>query len=89
MSVRTLSRGPGRRPQLLFLAALLGLLAAVGTVVADLLGPVAAGLYGAAVLALLVVGAARARAAEASRRERAGRTCTCCTSSQHEPVRVI
>jgi hypothetical protein len=78
-----------RRPQVLFLLALLGVLAAVGTVVADLLGPAAAAGYGVVVVALVVLGAGRARAAEARRRAAAGRTCTCCTSSQHDPVRVV
>jgi hypothetical protein len=78
-----------RRPQVLFLLALLGVLAALGTVVADLLGPGAAVGYAVVVVALLVVGAGRARAVEARRRAAAGHTCTCCTSSQHDPVRVV
>ena len=78
-----------RRPQVLFVVALLGVLAAVGALVADLLGPLAGGAYAVVVLALVLLGSARARAAEARRRQRAGRTCTCCTTSQHDLVRVV
>ncbi|MCY7366489.1 MAG: hypothetical protein LH469_14440 [Frankiaceae bacterium] len=78
-----------RRPQVLFLAALLGVLVVVGLVVAALAGPWAAAAYAVVVLALLSLGAGRARAAQARARAAAGRTCTCCTTSQHDPVKVI
>ena len=79
----------GRRTQLLFLTALLGVLAIVGIVVADLLGTVAAVVYAVVAVGLVLVGAARARAAEAARRRAAGRTCTCCTTSHFDPVTVV
>ncbi len=78
-----------RRLQLLFLAALLGVLVAVGLVVAAVAGPWATVAYAVVVLVLLWLGAGRARAAQARARAAAGRTCTCCTTSQHDPVKVI
>lgn len=78
-----------RRLQVLFLAALLGVLVVVGLVVADLAGPWATTAYALVVLGLLSLGAGRSRAAQARARAEAGRTCTCCTTSQHDPVKVI
>ena len=78
-----------RRNQVLFLVALLGVLAALGTAVYELGGGLAAGVYALAVVGLLLVGAARARAAAAARRREAGRTCTCCTSTHFDPVEVV
>ena len=78
-----------RRVQVLFLAALLGVLLVVGHVVADVAGPWAAAAYAVVVLVLLSLGAGRARAAQARERAAAGRSCTCCTTSQHDPVKVI
>jgi hypothetical protein len=78
-----------RRISLLFLVALLGVLTCVGIVVGELLGPVAVLVYAAVTAVLLVVGAARARAAQERARREAGRSCTCCTTSQHDAVKVI
>jgi fatty acid desaturase len=78
-----------RRVQILFLAALLGVLAVLGLVVVGLAGPWAALVYAVVVLALLSVGAARARAGQARARAAAGRSCTCCTTSHFDPVTVI
>ena len=78
-----------RRVQLLFLAALVGVLVCVGLVVLALAGPVPALAYAVIALVLLALGAARARAAQEAARRAAGRTCTCCTTSQHDPVKVI
>jgi len=78
-----------RRLQVLFLLALLGVLACVGLVVHALAGAVPALVYAALAVVLLLVGAARARATAAAARRAAGRTCTCCTASQHDPVKVI
>jgi hypothetical protein len=74
-----------RRLQVLFLLSLAGVLLAVGIVVADLGGPLAALAYAVVVGGLLLVAAARARAAAAPP---PGRTCTCCTSTVHDPVEV-
>jgi hypothetical protein len=78
-----------RRVQVLFLVALLGVVACVGLAVHALAGPVPAPAYAALAAALLLVGAARARAAAEAARRVAGRTCTCCTTSQHDAVEVI
>ena len=78
-----------RRVQVLFLVALVGVLVCLGLLVAGLAGPWAAAAYAVVALALLVVGSARARAAQATAGAAAGRTCACCTASQHDPVRVV
>ena len=82
-----------RRVQVLFLLALLGTLVCVGLLVAELAGPAAVAGYAVVALVLLALGSARARAAQASvqaaSRRDAGRTCTCCTTSQHDPVKVV
>ena len=77
-----------RRLQVLFLLALLGVLTALGVLAAAVGGAVALVAYAVVVVALLAVGAARAR----SRRPASlpeGRTCTCCTTSQLDDVTVI
>ena len=72
----------------LFLAALLGVLAAVGVVVATL-GALALVAYLAVVIALLTALVRRARALLRQQQEAtAGRTCTCCTSTVFDPVEV-
>jgi hypothetical protein len=82
-----------RRVQVLFLLALVGVLVCLGLVVGGLAGPWAAAAYAVVALGLLVVGSARARAAQAAAgavaTSEAGRTCTCCTASQHDPVEVV
>ena len=75
-----------RRLQVLFLLALLGVLLAAGLVLADLAGPLAAVAYAVVVLGGLLYAASRARAAAAA--PPPGRTCTCCTSTVHDPVEV-
>jgi membrane protein implicated in regulation of membrane protease activity len=77
------------RLQGLFLVALFGVLFAVGVAVAELAGTWAALAYSVVAVGLVVVGAARARAAQERGRRAAGRTCTCCTATQHDPVKVI
>ena len=77
-----------RRLQVLFLAALLGVLVVVGVVVAELGGPLAVAVYAVAVLALLAYGAARARAALAPR-TRPVQHCTCCDGDHTAPVKVV
>ena len=90
---RTVRGDSQTRLQVLFLVALLGVLLAVGLAVQALLGGWAALAYAVAALLLVCIAAARARAAQQRARERArsasGRTCTCCTSTQHDPVKVI
>lgn len=78
-----------RRLQLLFLAALFGVLVVLGMVVGALAGVWAVVAYVLVVLVMLTVAGGRARAAQARARADAGRTCSCCTTSQHDPVKVI
>jgi hypothetical protein len=73
----------------LFLLAIAGVLVAVGLVVQAAAGAAGAVVYVALLLGLLLVGRRqvrrRARAAALS----AGRTCTCCTGTVHDPVQVV
>ena len=78
-----------RRLQLLFLVALVGVLVCVGLAVLALVGALAAVAFAVVATGLLAVGAARARAAEQAARREAGYSCSCCTTSQHDPVKVI
>ena len=78
-----------RRLQVLFLVALVGVLVCVGLAVLALAGTALAVAYAVVAAVLVSVGAARARAAQEVARRAAGRTCTCCTTSQHDPVKVI
>ena len=77
-----------RRLQVLFLVALLGVLAVVGLVVAAIGGTLAAGVYAVVALVLLGLGAARARAALAPR-TRPVQHCTCCDGDHTAPVQVV
>jgi len=80
-------RTPSRLVATLFLLAAAGVLLALGLLVATL-GPVPLLVY--VVLAGLVTGAGvrTARRQVQARRPRDGRTCTCCTSTVHDPVQV-
>ena len=73
----------------LFLLAVTGVLVAIGLVVGAVLGTVAAVVYAAAVLTLLLVGAQLVKRRARVAAIQAGRTCTCCTGSVHDPVQVI
>ncbi len=77
-----------RRVQLLFLAALVGVLVCVGLGVLALAGSVPALAYAVVALGLLVAGAARARAAVAAR-SRPVQHCTCCDGDHTAPVQVV
>ena len=74
-----------RRLQVLFLLALGGVLVVLGLVVHAVGGWPALAVYVVVVLGLLAFGAWRARVALAPP---PGRTCTCCTSTVHDPVEV-
>jgi len=84
---------PSRALLALLCAAVLGVLLLGGLVVAAAAGPVGTVAY--AVLAVLLVGVAvvRGRAAFAPTRlgpaVGAPRTCTCCTTTQHDPVQIV
>ena len=74
----------------LLCAALLGVLLVVGLVVHALTGPVGAVAYGLLALALVVASSVQGRRLLAPPPPRSdGRTCTCCTTSQLDPVTVI
>ena len=73
----------------LFLLAVTGVLVAIGLVVGAVLGTVAAVVYAVAVLTLLLVGAQLVKRRARVAAIQAGRTCTCCTGSVHDPVQVI
>lgn len=77
-----------RRIAVLFLLAICGVLAAIGTVVQALGGWPALAAYLVGVLALFAVLVRRARRLVAQR-ERAVRTCSCCTTSHADPVRMV
>ena len=76
-----------RRLQVLFLLSLLGVLVVVGLAVSLLVGPLGGAAYALVVAVLVVLAAARARARLAASRS-TGRTCTCCTSTVHDPIEV-
>jgi hypothetical protein len=80
-----------RRLLALMCAAVLGVLAAVGLLVAAVTGPVGVVVYGLAALLLVVAGAVRGRRLLAPPPPPlpAGRTCTCCTTTHFDPVKVI
>ena len=78
-----------RRLAALFLVAVVGVLVAIGLVVGAVLGAVAAVGYAVVVLALVLVGAQLVKRRLRVAAIQAGRTCTCCTGSVHDPVQVI
>ena len=78
-----------RRLLALMCTAVLGVLVALGLVVAAVAGPVGAVVYGLGALALVVTGAVRGRRLLAPRPLPPGRTCTCCTTTHFDPVKVI
>ena len=79
-----------KRLAALFAAAVVGVLAAIGLVVEAIAGPVGAVLYVAVVLGLVALGVQQVRRRlRAAAAVAAGRTCTCCTGTVHDPVQVI
>ncbi|MCW2713031.1 MAG: hypothetical protein JWN88_78 [Frankiales bacterium] len=78
-----------RALRVLLCAAVLGLLLAIGLIVEAVGGLVATTVYAACALAVLVVAVARGRRLLAPPALPPGRTCQCCTTSQHDPVKVI
>ena len=73
----------------LLCAAVLGVLLAVGLVVAALAGPLGAAVYAVLAVLLVLAGAVRGRRLLAPPPLPPGRTCTCCTSSHFDPVEVV
>ena len=80
---------PSRRLLVLLCVAVVGVLGAVGLVVGALAGPVGLAVYGAVVLLLVGLGIARGRRVVAGPELPAGRTCTCCTTTHFDPVKVV
>ncbi len=78
-----------RRLLALMCAAVLSVLVALGLVVASVAGGVGAVVYGVVALALVVAGAVRGRRLLAPPSLPAGRTCSCCTTTHFDPVKVI
>ena len=78
-----------RRLLALLCVAVLGVLLAIGLVVAALTGPVGAVVYGLAAVALVVAGAVRGRRLLAPPPLPPGRTCSCCTTTHFDPVEVV
>ena len=78
-----------RRLLALMCAAVLGVLLVVGLVVWEVAGPWGAGVYAVLAMALVVAGAARGRRLLEPPLRTDGRTCSCCTTSQLDPVTVI
>jgi hypothetical protein len=80
-------RAVPRRVAVPFLLAAVGVLFMFGVVIAVLAGTIALFVYAAFIVAPLAVSALQAR----RRRTRlsAGRTCSCCTGTVHDPVQVI
>lgn len=82
-------KAPSRRLAGLLCAALLGVAFAGGLVAAALAGTSGALLYATAAALLLAVAVQRGRRLLTPPARPAGRTCTCCTATQHDPVRVV
>ena len=80
---------PATRLRVLMCVALLGVLLLIGLVAAAVLGAAGAVVFALLAVFLVVVGVARGRAALAPTPLPPGRSCTCCTTSQHDPVRII
>lgn len=78
-----------RRLAALFLLAVTGVLTAVGAVVGAVLGTAAVVAYAVVVVTLVLVGAQLVKRRARVAALQAGRTCTCCTGSVHDPVQVI
>lgn len=80
---------PATRLRVLMCVALLGVLLLIGLVAAAVLGAAGAVVFALLAVFVVVVGVGRGRAALAPTPLPPGRSCTCCTTSQHDPVRII
>ena len=79
---------PSRALAALFLTAAAGLVVVVSLALSTV-GPTAVLVWAALVLVALSLGIRRARALRQGRDQPAGRTCSCCTTTVHDPVKVI
>ena len=82
-------RAPTLRLRVLLCLALLGIAVSVGLIVLSAFGLLAAGGYTVVVGLLLGWAVDRGRRALAPTPLPAGRTCSCCTTSQLDPVRIV
>ncbi|MBC7373901.1 MAG: hypothetical protein H7323_07920 [Frankiales bacterium] len=82
-------RLPATRLRILMCLALLGVLLLVGLVVGAIAGTVGVAVFVVLAGALVVLGIVRGRVALAPTPLPLGRTCTCCSTSQHDPVRIV
>lgn len=82
-------RTPSRRLGALLCVAVVGVLLAGGLSVAGIAGPAAALGYAAVAGLLFAVAVLRGRHLLAPPAAPVGRTCTCCTATQHDPVRIL
>ncbi|MGI8535713.1 MAG: hypothetical protein ACR2K2_04280 [Mycobacteriales bacterium] len=80
---------PSRWLGALLCVAVVGVLLAAGLLVAVAAGTVAVLGYAAVVGLLLGVAVVRGRHLLSPPPLPAGRTCTCCTATQHDPVRIL
>jgi len=80
---------PSRRLLALLCAAVLGVLLALGLLVGALAGAVGVAVYAVVVAGLVALGVRRGRALVAPPALPAGRSCSCCTTSHYDPVKVI
>ncbi len=78
-----------RRLGVLFLLALLGILVMLGSVLWRLAGTGPLIAYVAVVTAAILFAAVAAKRRLRAQNRSAGRSCTCCTTSVHDPVKVI
>ena len=78
-----------RRLAVLFLLATTGILVCIGAVLGRLGGPVAVAVYTVLVLAGVLAASQLAKRQKRIADLRRGRTCTCCTGTIHDPVKVI
>ena len=78
-----------RRLLALLCVAVVGVVVAMGLVVVSLTGVVGGLVYAVATGALLTVGAVRGRRLLAPPPLPPGRSCTCCTTSHFDPVKVV
>jgi hypothetical protein len=78
---------PSRQVRVSFLLAFSGVLFMLGTLIAVVAGPVGVLAYVSLLLTPLVFAIVSARRRTA--RLTAGRTCTCCTGTVHDPVQVV
>ena len=82
-------RAPSRGLRVLLCTALLGVLLVLGLAAGLWLGPVGAALYAIVAVALVLAAVVAGRRALAPVPLPPGRSCTCCTTSQHDPVTII